>query len=271
MIDERYTIDTPEHIAFSYGVAGIASRFLAAIVDTFLLLLIQIALLLTMAFLASLVEAAGSEQMVLAVGGILSFVFFWGYYLFFELLWNGQTPGKRLIRLRVVREGGRPVTFVASAIRNLVRFVDFLPFFYGLGVLTMFIDRRARRLGDLAGGTLVVKDRVAVSLESLVARAELRDPAAPPHPRVAEGPAPVEPFTPTVPNLHRFTREDYELVQEFLRRRRELGRESRLHLGRQLAESIGSRLGVALRRGDEERFLEHAADEYHRLHRDAGG
>ncbi|NJN68276.1 MAG: RDD family protein [Chloroflexaceae bacterium] len=226
MIDERYTVDTPENIAFSYAIAGIASRFLAAMIDTFLLLLVQVVLVLTLVFLSGLVDAPQSEQLVVAAWGILSFGFLWGYYLFFELLWNGQTPGKRLIRLRVVREGGRPVTFVASAIRNLVRFVDFLPGFYGLGVLTMFIDQRSRRLGDLAGGTLVVKDRVAVSLESLVAQTrplELVPPGPGPTLEEAAGAAP---FTPTVPNLHLLTRDDYELVQEFLRRRRELGRES---------------------------------------------
>lgn len=252
--DEHYIIDTPEHIEFSYNVAGIGSRFLAAIVDTLILVVIQIVLTTVMMALLSAVEDAlgnAISSILLAVWILLTFVFLWGYYLFFELAWNGQSPGKRAVRLRVVREGGRPTTFVSSAIRNLIRFIDFLPGFYGLGVLVMFIDPRARRLGDLAGGTLVVKERQAVSLESLSSRAE---PLPMQQPAASAGQA--------LPNLHLISNHDYDLVQDFLRRRHELGRDSRVRLGVQLANMLHARLGLQTRGGDHEKFLEQVARDY---------
>lgn len=263
--DEQYIIDTPENIAFRYDVAGIGSRFLATIVDTLLLLVIQAVLMGVMVMLLSLAEdipGNTANSVLLAIWGLLSFIFLWGYYLFFELAWNGQTPGKRLVLLRVVREGGRPITFVSSAIRNLVRLVDFLPTFYGLGVLVMFIDRRARRLGDLAAGTLVVKERPGVSLESLSNRAEPET--------VIVGGLPLPPHSdntpqaPTLPNLHMLSDKDYDLVQEFLRRRSELSRDSRARLGVQLANGLYARLGMTGSGGDQERFLEQLARDYRR-------
>ncbi|NJP04505.1 MAG: RDD family protein [Chloroflexaceae bacterium] len=180
-MDNHYTIDTPENIEFRYDIAGIGSRFLAALVDTILLGLLQISVLFLMFFLISRTNVGnddGLTSIILAVGFLLLFFFQWGYFLLFEMIWNGQSPGKRMVRLRVVREGGRPITFGASAVRNLIRIVDFLPAFYGLGVVVMFIDRRVRRLGDLAGGTLVVKERHALSLESLTSRAVPLPPPA---------------------------------------------------------------------------------------------
>jgi uncharacterized RDD family membrane protein YckC len=175
--DEQYTIDTPENIEFRYAVAGIGSRFLAALIDTLLIIVLQLVLSIMYAVVMNnLPLNSAAESVLTGIVIVVSFVFFWGYYLFFELAWNGQSPGKRAVRLRVVRHGGRPVTFVASATRNLIRIVDLLPFLYVLGLLTMFIDRRTRRLGDLAAGTLVVKERQAVSLEHLAARAGMPRP-----------------------------------------------------------------------------------------------
>ncbi len=252
-MDERYIIDTPENIEFAYAVAGIGSRFLAAIVDSLLLVLLQLALVfIVFAGLNVLGEDDALSSVFLAGWAILSFIFFWGYYILFEMIWNGQTPGKRVVGLRTVREGGRPITFVASAIRNLIRFIDFLPSFYGLGVLVMFIDSRSRRLGDLAAGTLVVREQRAVTLESLTTRAEPL--ALPPRPADA-------PNTPLLPNLHLLTNGDYDLVQEFLRRRSELGPDSRARLGSQLADTLRQRLGVPLS-GNPELFLEHLVREY---------
>ena len=251
-MEDRYTIDTPENIEFAYDIAGIGSRFLAAIIDS----LVIGAALLIVAILVGLVGSnsettrTASNSVVVAIGGILSFIILWGYYIAFELVWNGQSLGKRAIGLRVVREGGRPITFVNSATRNLIRIVDFLPAFYGIGVIVMFIDRRARRLGDLAGGTLVVKERRGITLESLTA------PAAVPIPQ--PGPAPQQP---TLPNVHLLNDQDYTLIQEFLRRRGELGNDARLRLGAQLASGIQARLGLP-QGGDAERFLQYAAAEY---------
>jgi uncharacterized RDD family membrane protein YckC len=251
-MDDRYTIDTPENIELAYVIAGIGSRFLAAIIDS----LVIGAVLLILAIITGIFSArsglsgSAAGSLIAAIGGILSFAFLWAYYIVFELVWNGQSIGKRAIGLRVVREGGRPITFVNSAIRNLIRIVDFLPAFYGIGVIVMFIDRRARRLGDLAGGTLVVKERRGVTLESLTAPA-----AAPP---VQPGLALQQP---TLPNVHLLNDQDYTLIQEFLRRRGELGHDARMRLGAQLASGLQARLGLP-QGGDAERFLQYVANEY---------
>jgi uncharacterized RDD family membrane protein YckC len=256
-MDDRYTVDTPENIEFAYDIAGIGSRFLAAIIDT-------VVIAVALALLAIVVGVAGARSglardaagsVIAAVGALLSFLILWGYYSVFELLWNGQSIGKRAIGLRVVREGGRPITFVGAAIRNLIRIVDFLPAFYGIGVIVMFIDHRARRLGDLAGGTLVVKERRGVTLESLTM------PAAP---SIVPIGGPAQP--PTLPNQHLLRDQDYTLIQEFLRRRGELGREPRLRLGTQLAGGLQARLGLP-QGGDAESFLQHVVAEYQQFRR----
>ena len=170
--DETLSIQTPENVAFGYEVADIGSRFMAAAIDTILITILQIVILVLLSFSFNFsdldLELIGNLGVWwAALAGLLAFAFFWGYYIFFELIWNGQTPGKRWIGLRVIREDGIPVGLVEVLIRNLVRLVDFLPFYYGIGLVTMFLNNRARRLGDLAAGTLVVMDRKSLTLASL--------------------------------------------------------------------------------------------------------
>lgn len=253
-MDDRYTIDTPENVEFVYDIAGIGSRFLAAMIDTLLIGIAQIIIFLLIGLIISRTEldASATGSVLLALGILLSFVMLWGYYIAFELLWGGQSPGKRAIGLRVVREGGRPITFIGSAIRNLIRIVDFLPALYGVGVVVMFIDRRARRLGDLAGGTLVIKERRGVTLASLTSGSAL---APPPHDPHVPLPAP------TLPNIELVNAHDYTLVQEFLRRRGELGRDARVRLGIQLAGGLQLRLGLP-QGGNDEAFLQELAYNY---------
>ncbi len=248
LLDARYTVDTPENVTFAYDVAGIGSRFLAAIVDTLLLMLVLLVLVGIVVWQSQFIDPMIGVAIVIGSWTLLLLA----YYVLFEVFWRGQSPGKRMVGLRVVRDGGRPVTFFASSVRNLVRLADFLPGFYGLGVIVMFVDQRARRLGDLAAGTLVVKEHGAVTLESLTRRAD-------PLPSPATNNA--APVTLQLPNLHLITEADYDLVQEFLRRRRELGYTSRNELGAQLATTLRTRLGIP---PDpyHEAFLEYLVYEY---------
>lgn len=241
---DRYTVDTPEHIELSYEVAGIGSRFLAAIVDSVLILVAQLVVLYLLGLLSETFSPA--ESVLVALGAAVAFLILWGYYIVFELVWSGQSPGKRLIGLRVVREGGRPISFSAAAIRNVIRIVDFLPALYGIGVVVMFTDRRARRLGDFAAGTLVVKERRAVTLESLT-----RDL---PTPTLLDA-------TTTLAGVELLTDADYALVQEFLGRREALAREVRARLAAQIAGGLQNRLGIPPG-GDAERFLQYVAGQY---------
>lgn len=173
-------VSTPERVAFQYEVAGIGSRFLAQFVD---MLVISVVLLIITILAASVAGFFNAGTVAVLIELLFGFVLLAGYFLISEAAWNGQTLGKRAVRLRVVGDQGQPLTLSQSAIRNLVRVVDFLPVLYGVGVVTMFVNRRAKRLGDFAAGTLVVRDRERINLYDLssqVAKAETGAPAPAP-------------------------------------------------------------------------------------------
>ena len=244
--DDYLSISTPENVAFGYDVAGIGSRFLAAVVDTLIILVLQVVVNLT---LLALVLSLFRDRLdfdspavgwLIAAFGLIAFAFFWGYYIFFEMLWNGQSPGKRWAGLRVIRTDGTPITLAESIVRNLVRIVDFLPAYYGVGVVTMFVNGQSRRLGDLAAGTLVVRDRAAVTLESLAAR-----PAAPLAPALPSAADPASP-SPTSPAtgwpVKRLTSHDLEMAEDFLRRRAQLS--NRAALAQRIVQALLKQMNV---------------------------
>ncbi len=226
-------IDTPENVTFDYDVAGIGSRFLAALVDSILIVLLQIIVFGTLILLLGMDNLFSSDAptWAIAVLSLVAFMFFWGYYIFFEFLWNGQSPGKRMVGLRVIRLDGLPVTAAEVVIRNLVRLLDFLPTAYGVGVVTMFVNEKSRRLGDLAAGTVVVHDRSVKSLGELsVKRSQALDTLA---------------ATVPVPDgfpLERLKERDIEIMEEFLLRRHRLP--NRENLASQIFNSLYARLGM---------------------------
>ena len=171
-------VSTPERVAFQYEIAGIGSRFLAQFIDVLIITAIQIVITIGAGALGGIF---GSAQVFALVELILTFILIAGYFLISEAAMNGQTLGKRSVRLRAVGDHGEPLTIGQAAIRNLVRIVDFLPAFYAIGIVTMFSNSRAKRLGDFAAGTLVVRDRERISLYDLASTPA----AAPPEPKPA--------------------------------------------------------------------------------------
>jgi uncharacterized RDD family membrane protein YckC len=155
-LDDRLTISTPEGVDLTLTLAGVGSRFVSAMVD----LLIQIGLIVAISLLAGAVGAGVGAGYAAALIAILSFLVVFGYDVFFEVLQSGRTPGKRLNGLRVVRSAGEPITFVPSAIRNVLRIIDFLPGGYLTGIVAILATRRNQRLGDLVAGTIVVRERL---------------------------------------------------------------------------------------------------------------
>ena len=152
--EDRVRIATPEGVDVELTLAGIGSRFIAALLD----LLIQGSILLAAAFaLGTIGDDDGGVGV--AVYSIVFFLVFFAYDVLFEVRSRGRTPGKRWTGLRVVRSGGRPITFVPSCVRNVMRVVDILPAFYAIGMLSIFVTPRNQRLGDLAAGTLIVRER----------------------------------------------------------------------------------------------------------------
>src|SRR5437588_2141839 len=157
-------ISTPERVSFQYEIAGIGSRFLAQIIDSLIILVVLIAITILAGTLGGIFN---SGDLALLVEIILGFILLAGYFLVSEAVWNGQTVGKRSARLRVVGDHGEPLSLGQATIRNLVRIVDFLPVFYAIGMLTLFISGRGKRLGDFAAGTLVVRDKQRINLYDL--------------------------------------------------------------------------------------------------------
>jgi len=147
MIDTRRPIQTPEGVELGLRVAGPVPRAYAWLID----FLLRAAIYTAVSFVFSLLGKLG-------VGIFLIFMFFleWFYPVFFEIYKQGATPGKRSVGIKVVNDDGTEVTWQSSLIRNLLRAVDFLPFMYGFGVVTMLCNRDFKRLGDYAAGTIVV-------------------------------------------------------------------------------------------------------------------
>lgn len=243
--NDRYIVDTPESIEFGYDVTGIGPRFLAAVVDNIMfgVLMYGIYLLLTRVF-----NVSDTILFTFLIGATLLQCC---YYIALERFWNGQTPGKRVMGIRTVQEGGRSLSLSASVLRNLVRIIDFFPAFYGLGIIVMLIDKRTRRLGDLVAGTLVVRDRQRVTLDDLLQGARSD--------RVAS--ALQDDRRATLPNLARIRPDDVALVQDFLARRTMLPFDRRQRLAGQLAYALFQRLGYSVP-GDPELFLQQAVDQY---------
>ncbi len=155
----RLGVATPERVALSLPVAGIGSRTGAWLVDAALMFLFWIALYFVFSLLADVLAVVQSLSGLLATLALLGvFAMQWLYWTAFEVFMNGQSPGKRLVGIRVVRLDGAPVGFLESAVRNLLRVVDFLPAGYAVGVITMLVNPQHRRLGDLAAGTLLIRE-----------------------------------------------------------------------------------------------------------------
>ena len=238
MLDDELVIETPERVELHYVLANVGNRFLAAAIDH----LIQALLILLVLLIASAFSDGplfrGSAVWAAAVAVLLVFGIYWGYFVAFETLWSGQTPGKRWMRLRVIREDGRPVRFFEVFVRNLLRLVvDFMPVpTYALGVISIIFSARSKRIGDFVAGTVVVKERAteAPSLDDIVKISNIEQERL-------ERAAPA-PFTLDTRLLN-----DTELhaIEVFLKRRYELTPPNRMALAARIAQSLLARLNLA--------------------------
>ncbi len=161
--DDQLQIDTPEQISLELPLAGIGSRFLGLTIDTLLQFVLYVTGGLAFAF-AGLVGMSRyfnwiPKHWIPAVVILFIFCVYWGYFAFFEIIWKGQTPGKRLAKIRVIKESGRPINAYEAVARNLLRAVDVLPGMYGVGIVCMMLNNQNRRLGDFVAGTVVVHDK----------------------------------------------------------------------------------------------------------------
>jgi len=234
MIDEFDIIETPENVDLQRRLAGIGSRFVAGLLDT--LLMVGLVLLLVLAaglygfglFVFGRDLAGRVDKWVLAGLFVLVFLVYWGYFVLFETWMNGQTPGKRYMRIRVVQQEGGGISFQAVAIRNLLRAVDFLGF-YAVAGLAMFLTRRVQRLGDLAAGTVVISEEIPDYAAEADRKAKVLDEA---------------PGVSTAPGTTVLTPQEYRLLHNYWLRRDQLTLEARGQLLPKLLGPVLERLGT---------------------------
>jgi len=220
----RITVTTPENVVIEYELAGLGSRGAAAIVD----LLVQGLLISLVAAVRLVLLRYGKwpgATWSAAVLGVVLFAVVYGYYVYFETVWNGQTPGKRWAGLRTVQAGGRPVDLACAALRNLVRVVDFLPVMYGLGAVVVVASSSNKRLGDYAAGTIVVKERGSSAADAAVRLEGRRTPSL-------------------VKNIELVTPQEFAAAKKFVERKSQLRPEVREELARKIATPLLDRFAV---------------------------
>jgi uncharacterized RDD family membrane protein YckC len=216
---DQLTIETPEQTALDFTVAGIGSRFLALALDT----LIQTAVGIVVGVAGFMAIAAASALAArLAIWGfalliLFGFFLYFGYFALFEILWNGQTPGKRVAGIRVIKDSGRPLTPAESIGRNLMRIVDLLPAFYAIGIVCAILNKENKRLGDFVAGSLVVREASLAELKP----AWQADQAAVQLASSALGGS-------------QLTADELALIDSFLSRRSELDYDVRLRMANQI-------------------------------------
>jgi uncharacterized RDD family membrane protein YckC len=249
---DRLRIATPEGVTVDLILAGLGSRFVAALVDLTLKGLLIV---------GALIAAVQIGELGVALYSVISFAIYFGFDVAFEVLAHGRTPGKRWTGLRVLRDDGRPIDLLSSVIRNVVRLVDGLPLSYFPAMISILVTKHNQRLGDLAASTIVVReprkgDAANAGFAAYVPRAPQPTPAAAPSFGGFALPLGIEALTPvgrTVRNaaggeildVSALSADDLAAVRSFLDRRADLPPAIRTDLARRIAGALTPRVGGA--------------------------
>jgi uncharacterized RDD family membrane protein YckC len=262
--EETLIIETPERVPLHFALASIGNRFLACAFDHALQTVAFIVMYFIFDALVSSLNVsgmAGASRWAAALMIIFYFLLWSSYFIIFEWRMNGQTPGKRWLKLRVIREDGRPITFWEAAVRNLLRIFDIIwPPFYSIGLISVFVSARGQRVGDLVAGTVVVREREAEAptfnqvFDSPVSDVALRRACKPVQFTADIGPV---------------TEREIEVVETFLRRRYDLPDHARMWMAWRVAMPLLYKLrpGYDLATFTYEGFLEELLHRYHERHR----
>ena len=262
---DELVIETPERVELYYTRAQIGNRFLAALLDHIIQTLVIGAIGLALLGLGRQMEAFyqsfGNWAIALAI--LTCYGIYCGYFVLFETFWNGQTPGKRVFRLRVIREDGRPVRFFEALVRNLIRIgIDAMPIvvvvpLYSVGIVSIFFSARSKRLGDYVAGTVVIRESEtrAPTLDEVASLAR-ETPSA----RESAGPAPF------VVDPRKLDEAQVRALRAFLRRRYDLPPEARRALGYRTVVSLAATLAIPAVALPPEAVLEEI-DRQYRAHR----
>jgi uncharacterized RDD family membrane protein YckC len=272
--EETLIIETPERVPLAFALASIGNRFLAVAIDHFIQYFTIFVVAWTFLSISGFGEAVDGgdayslvqemPKWTIALMIIALFLIFAGYFVFFEWLWNGQTPGKRLLKLRVIREDGRPITLWEAMARNLLRLFDTFPGFvvpvYSIGLITIFMSRRDQRLGDMFAGTVVIRERADEAPNfSEVFSTKVTDAAL----------RRVQKQTSFTADLRNVTEAEIEVVETFLRRRDDLSERQRLWMAWRVALPIMYKIKPAydMQTFTYEGFLEELVHRYHSRNR----
>ncbi len=282
---EDVSILSSENVRFGVETAGLGSRFAAAFIDIFLQGIVMALISILSAYIASVWNYGAWGQLASQLGQaffvLVMFVIVWGYYFIFEWLWDGQTPGKRMLGLRVLHIDGMPLTPWGALVRNVVRVFDFLPLFYGVGALMAITNDNNRRAGDLVAGTIVARERhdaerpimsIAQAAEAFLqaqsSRQKLPYSNAPQvlagtessqnTPQVFAGRnSDIEDFSRRGEELEnlivaaKLAPGDWEMLDDFLHRRAKLQDNVRARLARTLATQLSAKIGQTLATGED--------------------
>ncbi|HEX5275024.1 MAG TPA: RDD family protein [Candidatus Rubrimentiphilum sp.] len=238
-MDRTLEVRTPESIAFSYELAGLGSRFLAVSVDVTIQTLVMIGILWGLIYAGTHGAAARhvseptkiETNLAIAFIAAIIFIVYFGYFILFEAFWNGQTPGKKLMGLRVVRDGGYPADFGSIAIRNLIRVGEFVAGLYAISAVAALMSPENKRLGDMAAGTIVVRDARAAKLADL-----MEEPAETAHPLM-------------------LSPQERALIDQFVARREGMAPNNRAIMASQIGARVRPRVSRDLQQLDDEELL----------------
>jgi uncharacterized RDD family membrane protein YckC len=269
---DQLSIETPELVGIDMQVAGLGSRFVALLVDYIIWLIALITLIVIVSYVDPSLSHFSElgEKWATAIVIFLLFLWYWGYFTLFEAFWNGRTPGKRIVKIRVIQRSGRGIGLFEAMTRNLLRIVDQFPFIYVIGVISILVTRQHQRLGDLAAGTLVVHEQQQLTDSSSSSNgrsftAGLFDPV---------------PDTTSFPNrapasmglsssgVQRLGISDLEVLEGFFDRRLDFTMETRAALAQRIATAICTKSGLNIPDGvSTESFLEELAHQLRDLAR----
>jgi uncharacterized RDD family membrane protein YckC len=268
--EETLIIETPERVPLAFALASIGNRFLAVTIDH----AIQFLSIFLIAWIFISITGVGENGMgesadqlfsempkwTLAIMILVLFLIFASYFIVFEWIWNGQTPGKRLLKLRVIREDGRPLTLWEAIARNLLRIFDAIPGFvipvYSIGLIVIFLSNRDQRVGDIFAGTVVIRERLdeaptfAETFSTSITDAAFRR---------------VQPTTEFQANVNLLNEGEVEVVESFLRRRWDLTERQRIWMAWRVAMPLMYKLkpNYNMQTFTYEGFLEEILHRFH--------
>lgn len=253
MKQETISIETPEKIRFDYKIAQTGTRIGAYILDIIIQVVIIILGVLLLVFIGILEGGSFSgritgqfQLLALAFFYLLVFFFQWGYFTLFEMFKNGQTPGKRAMRINVIRSNGEPLDASVIVLRNLLRAVDGFPALSALGGFISILDKKSRRLGDIIADTVVVHE----------IRFNLKEPS---FKTTISSKSTVEPAMKLMTKLNE---EELYVIRRFLTDRYLLSEEKQMSVGTKLAANVKKRLNITGDFSDEIVFLERIYKEH---------